>query len=382
VAATTERPRPRPRRARTTLDGPLQVSVAPRTLLLLVALAAGAVGIVALAAALHTVLVELVVAIVLAMALEPLVNVFQQRGLGRGASVGIAFALVTLTLVAFAYLLFEPLVTELNGFAKDLPRLTRELTEGRGRLGFLETRYHIVEKARDAVQGHGASGTAGATLGVVTNVVQTAGGMVFVAFLTLFVALGGRHWFDSLVGLAPDEHQPRLRRVGSGVARAVGGYVSGNLVISVIAGSVTTSILVATHVPYPVPLGLLVAVFDLVPLVGATIGTVIVGGVALTQGIATAAIVVGAMIVYQQLENHTLQQLVYHRTVQLSALAISVSVAAGAELGGVLGALLGIPAAGALKVVFGELAAWRRERAAASAGTPAEPASPHPAPAP
>jgi predicted PurR-regulated permease PerM len=289
------------------------------------------------------------------------VQAFERRRLGRGAAVGLSFGLVTVALVVFAYLLFRPLVSELERFAHDLPRLTRELTNGQGRLGFLETRYHVVERARAAVEGHGATGTAGQTLGVVTSAVATAGGIVFVAFLTLFVLLGGRAWFHGLVGLAPAQHQPRLRRIGTGVSRAVGGYVSGNLLISVIAGSVTTAVLVATNVPYPVPLGLLVAVFDLVPLVGATIGTVIVGAVALTKGVPTAAIVVGAMILYQQVENHTLQQLVYHRTVKLSALAISVSVAAGAELGGVLGALLGIPAAGALKVVFGELADWRRE---------------------
>jgi predicted PurR-regulated permease PerM len=347
---------------------PLQVSLAPRTLLLFVLLVAAAVATVALAMALQTVIVELVVAIVLAMALEPLVQVFERRRLGRGAAVGISFALVALALVVFAYLLFEPLASELNRFATDLPRLLRELTHGHGRLGFLESKYHVVERARSAVQGHGVTGAAGQTLSVVTNVVQTAGGMVFVVFLTLFVLLGGRQWFDSLVGLAPPQHQERIRRTGSGVSRSVGGYVSGNLLISVIAGSVTTTVLVATHVPYPVPLGLLVAVFDLVPLVGATIGTVIVGAVALTKGVPTAAIVVGVMILYQQVENHTLQQLVYHRTVKLSALAITVSVAAGAELGGVLGALLAIPAAGALKVVFGELAAWRRERAAAPTG--------------
>jgi predicted PurR-regulated permease PerM len=344
---------------------PTQVVVAPRTLLLFVALATAVVAAVALAFAVKTVLVELVVAIVLAMAIEPLVKVFQRRrGVSRGAAVGLAFTVVVVALVAFAYLLFQPLVSELNRFSADLPRLTRELTQGHGRLGFLESRYHIVERARAAVQGHGVTGAAGPVLHSVTGVVQTAGGIVFVAFLTLFVALGGRQWFDSLVGLFPTEHQPRVRRAGAGVAQAVGGYVSGNLLISVIAGSVTTAVCVATGVPYALPLGIVVGVFDLVPLVGATIGTVIVGSVALTKGVPAALIVVATMIVYQQVENHTLQQLVYHRTVQLSALAISVSVAAGAELGGVLGALLGIPAAGALKVVFGELADWRRERAA------------------
>jgi predicted PurR-regulated permease PerM len=362
VTVTPERRQPR--RARTA-PTPAQVSIAPRTLLVLVLLIAAAVALAGLAYATRTVLTELVVAIVLAMALEPLVQVFERRRLSRGAAVGVSFSLVAVALVCFAYLLFQPLVSELNRFADDLPRVLRELTHGHGRLGFLESKYHIVERARAAVQGHGVSGAAGETVGLVTNVVQTAGGLVFVAFLTLFVLLGGRQWFESLVGLVPGEHQDRVRRAGAGVSNAVGGYVSGNLLISVIAGSVTTAVLVATHVPYAVPLGLVVAVFDLVPLVGATIGTVIVAAVALTKGVPTAAIVVGAMILYQQVENHTLQPLVYHRTVKLSALAISVSVAAGAELGGVVGALLGIPAAGALKVVFGELADWRRERAAA-----------------
>ena len=113
--------------------------------------------------------------------------------------------------------------------------------------------------------------------------------------------------------------------------------------------------------PYPIALGLIVAIFDLVPLVGATIGTIIVAVVALsTEGIVTAAIVVAAMILYQQIENNVLQQLVYHRTVKLSPLAIALSVAVGAQLGGVVGALLGIPFAGAVKVVSNELIAWRR----------------------
>jgi predicted PurR-regulated permease PerM len=357
--------RGQPRRARPTGGSTTQISIAPRSLLVLVGFAGAAVAVVALSYALRTVLTELVVAIVLAIAMEPLVRVFERRRLSRGAAVGVAFTLVAVALVGFAYLLFEPLVTELERFANDLPRLLRELTQGHGRLGFLESKYHVVERVRDGVRGHGVTGGAGQTLGFVTGAIETAGGVVFVAFLTLFVMLGGRQWWNALVGLVPGEHQERARRTGAGVSRAVGGYVSGNLLISVIAGSVTTAVLYATHVPYPVPLGLVVAVFDLVPLVGATIGTVIVGAVALTKGVPTAAIVVGAMIVYQQIENHTLQQLVYHRTVKLSALAISVSVAAGAELGGVVGALLGIPAAGALKVVFSELAEWRREKAAA-----------------
>ena len=119
--------------------------------------------------------------------------------------------------------------------------------------------------------------------------------------------------------------------------------------------------MLALSVPYSLALGIIVGVFDLVPLVGATAGTIFVAAVALgTRGVAVAAIAVVAMILYQQIENHVLQQLVYHRTVKLSPLAIALSVAAGAELAGVPGALLGIPFAGALKVVSQEVVAWRR----------------------
>jgi predicted PurR-regulated permease PerM len=189
-----------------------------------------------------------------------------------------------------------------------------------------------------------------------------------VAFLTLFVSLGGRAWFEGFLQVVPASSRARWRRGGSGVSAAVGGYVAGNLLISVVAGTVTTLILLATHVPYPVPLGILVAFFDLIPLVGATIGTIIVAAVALTKGIPTTAIVVVGMVIYQEVENHVLQQLVYNRTVKLSPLAIALSVAAGAEIGGIVGALLGIPVAGALKVVSHELLDWRRGDASSAGG--------------
>jgi predicted PurR-regulated permease PerM len=346
-AVTPERSRTAPR--------PAAVAIAPRTLVAFVALVAAAVALARLAWAVQHTLVQLTVAIVLAMALEPLVHVFERRGLGRGRAVGVAFALVAAAVLVFVVLLLQPLVSELRAFAHDLPSLFRELTHGRGRLGFLESRYHVIEAARRAVQKHGVSGATG----LVSAVLSTGGSVVFVAFLTLFVLLGGGEWFRSVLALVPSAYRPRVQRAGAGVSRAVGGYVAGNLLISVIAGTVATVVLLATGVPYALPLGLLVGVFDLIPLVGATIATVLVGAVALTQGVPEAAIVVVTLIAYQQVENHSLQQLVYHRTVQLSPLGITVAVAAGAELGGVLGALLGIPAAGALKVVFGEIADWR-----------------------
>jgi predicted PurR-regulated permease PerM len=359
--ATIAKPASRRRTAES--PPPASVAIAPRTIVLFVVVTLGALVTLAAAYRVRDLIVQLVVAVVLALAAEPLVQAFERRGLGRGAAVGLSFALLALALVTFLYLLVKPLADETTHLVHDSPALLDQLTHGRGRLGFLERKFEIVERVQSAVDSGKLSAAAGPAWGVVNGAVHTGAAIVFVLFLMLFVQLGGRQWYDSLVALVPEGGRPRVQRTGSGIAQAVGGYVSGNLLISVIAGSVATVVLYAASVPYPIALGLLVAILDLIPLVGATLGTVVVAAVALaSQGWVTAAIVVAALVLYQQVENHVLQQLVYHRTVKLSPLAIALSVAAGAELGGVVGALLGIPFAGAVKVVATELLAWRRER--------------------
>jgi len=357
---------------------PPQVVIAPRTLVLLVVVALGGVLLVALAWAAHAILIQLLVAVVLAMALEPFVRQLEQRGLRRGQAVGVTFTVALLGVAAFAYLLIPPLVTEVTSFGHHTPELLEKLTRGNGRLGFLETRFHVVEHARSWIaERGGAMLLAKPALHSASGVVSTAAAVVAVAFLTLFVSLGGRKWFDGFLDVVPEGSRERWRRAGSGISKSVGGYVAGNVFISLIAGTVTTVILLATHVPYPVPLGLIVAVFDLIPLVGATLGTIIVAAVALTKGVPTTVVVVAGMWVYQKIENHTLLPLIYHRTVQLSPLAIAVSVAAGAEVGGIVGALLGIPIAGALKVVSRELVAWRRGEEAPPEPAPRRHRTPH-----
>jgi predicted PurR-regulated permease PerM len=338
-----------------------QVTVALRSIVTFVVVVLGAVLLLVLAYAGRGILTRLVVAVVLAMALEPAVQQLQRRGIGRGYAVGITFALAALAGAAFGYLLIPPLVDEVTSFSRHAPELLQRLTQGHGKLGFLERRFNVVEHARASIEQHGgATLFARPALHAAAGLLSTGAAAVTVAFLTLFVALGGRAWFEAFLQVVPDGSRERWRRSGRGVSNAVGGYVAGNLLISLIAGTVTTVILVATHVPYPVPLGLIVAVLDLLPLVGASLATIIVGAVALTKGVPTTLIVVAGMIVYQQIENNVLQPLVYRRTVQISALAVAVSVAAGAEIGGIVGALLGIPVAGALKVVSRELLAWRR----------------------
>jgi predicted PurR-regulated permease PerM len=136
--------------------------------------------------------------------------------------------------------------------------------------------------------------------------------------------------------------------------------VTGNLLISLVAGVSTAVVLLVMGVPYSVALGLIVGILDLIPLAGATIAGIIVGLVAFLHSIPAGIVVVVFFIVYQQIENHLLQPLVYGRTVQLSPLAVLISVLIGAELAGVLGALAAIPVAGALQVVLGDYLQHRR----------------------
>jgi predicted PurR-regulated permease PerM len=121
-------------------------------------------------------------------------------------------------------------------------------------------------------------------------------------------------------------------------------------------------VLLIMGVPYAVALGLLVAFLDLIPLAGATIAGIIVAVVSFLHSIPAGIVVVVFFVVYQQIENHFLQPVIYGRTVQLSPLAVLVSVLVGAELAGILGALAAIPVAGAIQVVVRDQLAHRRGR--------------------
>ena len=303
------------------------------------------------------------IALFLAMAINPLVELLQRRfRVRRAPAVAIAYVLILLVIVGIGFAFVPTLVHQVNEFAKAVPGYIDDLTKGRGRLGFLQTKYHIVAKVRHAVRTGGAAkifGLTGTTIAITKSVLTIVAGVVTIVFLTLFMLLEGPAWVELLYGLLPAESQPRWRRVGHDIYRTVGGYVTGNLLISVIAGVTYGIVLVAFGVPFAVALGLLVAILDLVPLVGATVATVIVGAVAFLHSVPAGIAIVVYAIVYQQVENHVLQPVIYSRTVQLTPLVILLAVLVGAALAGVLGALGAIPVAGAIQVLVVE---WRGSR--------------------
>jgi predicted PurR-regulated permease PerM len=316
----------------------------------------------------------ILISLFLALALNPAVEWLQRHRIRRrGAAVGITYLGVTLAVVGLGALFIPTLVDQVNSFVAKLPSYVDDLTSGRGKLGFLETKYHVVEKVREQVNKGGASrilGLSGTALAVTKGVINAVVGTVTIIFMTFFMLLEGPRWMDRIYGLLPVESQPRWRRVGYDIYRTVGGYVTGNLLISLIAGISSTIVLLIMGVPYAVALGLIVAFLDLIPLAGATLAAIIVGAVAFIHSIVAGIVVVVFFVIYQQVENHLLQPVVYGRTVQLSPLAVLIAVLIGAELAGVLGALAAIPVAGAIQVVIADWNRQRLERLVARAGEP------------
>ena len=203
-------------------------------------------------------------------------------------------------------------------------------------------------------------GLSGAALSVTKSVITIIAATVTIVFLTFFMLLEGQMWVERIYALFPERSQARWRKVGDDIYKTVGGYVTGNILISVIAGASATVVLLIMGVPYAVALGLLVAVLDLIPLAGATVAGLIVVLVAFLHSVPAGIVLAIFVIVYQQLENHFLQPVIYGRTVQLSPLAVLISVLVGAELAGILGALAAIPVAGSIQVIVRDQFAARR----------------------
>jgi predicted PurR-regulated permease PerM len=200
--------------------------------------------------------------------------------------------------------------------------------------------------------------------------------LVTILTITFFLILGGERYLDAGVGLFAEAHRPLVRRLLTQSAGAVTGYVRGNLTISVICGVTTFVVLVVLGMPYAAALALLVAVLDLIPLVGATLGGALLVIVGLFVAPWKAVVLLVYIVVYQQVEGSVLQPMVYSHAVQLSGLVIFIAILVGGLLAGIPGALLAIPVAEIIRIVVSELIAYRRTRQEANNPAVSSPSQP------
>jgi predicted PurR-regulated permease PerM len=343
------------------------VYLRPRTVLVVLGIVLASVALLAFVYLAWHVITWILIAVFLTLALNPAVEVFEQRGMKRGYSAAIVFFLALALIAGLGFLLIPPLVDQIVEFVEAVPDLIDDLVAGRGPLGFLQDEYEIVDRVRDAIETQGVGGVLGVTgagLAVARSVITAIVGVVTIAFLTFFMLLDGKRLVERFYAFLPESARPRWQRVGDEIYRTVGGYVTGNIFISVIAGVASAIILFILGSDYAIALAVLVAILDLIPLAGATLAAILVSTVVFIElGWVRGLIVVAFFVLYQQLENHVLQPVIYGRTVALSPLVVLIAVLIGAELAGILGALAAIPVAGIVQAVGRELLRYKQETA-------------------
>jgi predicted PurR-regulated permease PerM len=167
---------------------------------------------------------------------------------------------------------------------------------------------------------------------------------------------------DGFLALFDDRRAERIRRVGHDCAKTITGYITGNLLISIICGGLTYAVLAVLGVPYAGLIALFVGLADLIPLVGATLGAIIATIAAFVESTTAGIVVIVFFVLYQQLENHLLQPLIFSRTVKVNPLTVLIAILIAVELAGILGALLAIPVAGIIQIIARDIWDTRRGR--------------------
>ncbi|GHJ16318.1 MULTISPECIES: AI-2E family transporter [unclassified Micromonospora] len=351
-------------------------STARRTVIVIGLVLATVVGL-ALVWATRRVLVWGLVAAFLAVALKPLVDRLERRVHRRALATLLVFLATFVLLAALGTVIVLPLVDELGRLADRVPELVHDAQAGRGPVGRLLDRLHLLRYAEPGQLRRYGSRLGEPTVGLVRGVAQAVAALVTVVVLAYLMVLEAPRIVATTLRLVGDGPAERLRRIGRDSSRIVTGYLSGNLVISLICGGLTFVVLLLLGVPFAAVIALVVAVFDLIPLVGATLGAIVAAGAGFANSPTAGVVVLVFFVVYQQVENHLLQPVIMARAVRLNPLTVLVSVLLAAELAGLVGALLAIPAAGVVQVLLREFVPAGR----VALGTPADGTPAHPAPA-
>src|SRR5215217_3633527 len=325
-----------------------------------------------------------VISLFLAAVLNPAVNWLQRRHrlIKRPLAIALIYLGLVVALLFVVGIFLLLLVDQINGLTKfvntaaQAPEGPTEYIKGLARdngLGGLVQRIDVELSDLRKEFGEALGNLFSATGQIAISAAGFVAALATVLTLTFFLILGSERYVDAGVGLFAERHQPLVRRILGQAAGAVSGYVTGNLAISFICGITTFVVLLLLGMPYAAPLALLVAVLDLVPLVGATLGGVLLVIVGLFVEPWKALVLLAFVLVYQQVESNLLQPLVYSQAVQLNGLVILIALLVGGQLLGIPGALLAIPVAEIIRILITELRDYRRTRHEAN-----EPAVPSP----
>ena len=348
---------------------PVRATVPVRTILATIGLILATVVAVLFVMRVEQVLVWMIIALFFSVALYPLVGLVERRVTRgrRSLATLLVFVVVVLVLGGLLTAFAVPLATQGTQLAGQLPGIISDARAGRGPVGALLTRTNALQFVQDnepRIRAFATSlGTPALNLlrGLGTGIVAAA--TIFV--LSYLAVLEGPKIAEGTLALFPAHRAERIRRVTQDCAKTVTGYITGNLLISAICGVLTYAVLKFSGVGFAALIALFVALADLIPLVGATLGAIVACIAAFLHSVPAGIAAVIFFLIYQQLENHLLQPVIFARTVKLNPLAVLVAILLATELAGILGALLAIPIAGIIQVVLRD--AWDHRRGAPKA---------------
>ncbi|WP_339155218.1 AI-2E family transporter [Actinomadura luteofluorescens] len=309
-----------------------------------------------------SVIVMIVVAMFLAVGLNPAVERLRRFGLPRGAAVATVFLIVILFFAGFVASLVQPVSEQVTELRHNIPEYVQQLQNNRT-LADWDKRYGLLERAEKTVNGDGfQKGLTDTATGIgkvaINGIFQT----ITILILTLYFLSSLPQIKTFFYQLAPRTRRARVALLGDEILDRIGGYVAGQFTIALIAGVCSYIFLSILGVKYALALALIVAVTDLIPLIGATIGAVVVSLVAFLTGTTTDLIVCAVFyVVYQQVENYVVYPRVMKRTVDVQPAVTIVAALVGAALLGVVGALLAIPTAAAISLLIREVVMPRQE---------------------
>jgi predicted PurR-regulated permease PerM len=346
---------------------------------------------------LRDIVLLILVAGFVALLLNPIVVIMQTKlHLRRGIAVTIVSALAVLAFLGLALAFGYPLVNGTTHLANRLPSYVASAESGKGWIGHIARKYHIltwVQRNTPKLVSYAQSLSKPALTigkGAVSLVIE----LFTIFILILLLLLEGPKMRRWMLSQMTPQRAATVTRVAGEVNRSVIGYMAGNFLTSLIAGTVVFVTLLVVGVPFPLLWGLWVALVDFLPMIGGALaGIPTVLFAFFSQGFTAGAVTLVVFLAYTQIENHILNPVVMSRTVKISPLLVLIAVLVGASLGSLVGgvfgafvaALLAIPAAGALQVLVRE--AWRatdpkKGKVPPEEVSPAEGAPPGEGPAP
>jgi predicted PurR-regulated permease PerM len=320
-----------------------------------------AYGLIELIIGARSVLIIIGLALFVAAGLDPVVGWLVRHRMPRWAAVLVVIGCAAAVAAGFLAAAIPPLASEATALAHQIPHYLHNLQDRNSQLGKLNVKYHIQQRLSSLVTGGGGS-LVGGVLGAGKLVLTTASAIVAVIVLSIYFLAGLPQIKMFTYKLVPHSRRPRAILIGDEILAKVGGYVLGNFITSVIAGLGTYLWLLAWGVPYPLLLGMFVAILDLIPVIGSTIGGIVVSLVALTVSLPVALATLAFYIGYRLAEDYLIVPRIMDRTVQVPAIVSLVAVLIGGVLLGIVGALVAIPVAAAIRLLLHEIAIRRLDK--------------------